>query len=234
MMDKEHGWFVKNLANSISIGRLIGVFVVLFLVDWDLSHKLQAYVALEMTDAIDGWVARKLRVNAGIGRVIDSSVDKFTKVMILVFFFKESLLSSKVVGAIALGELFVLVIAGYAIYLMGKYEKIAYEKQERAAGRKNSILTKYHSVAGRVRKGMINRWGVNVAGKIAMIFYFIMAVLIFGNIEFFDNANALLEFLAMTMFWGGILSRGASIVIFARDFYEWQKSAMYVYVEGGA
>ena len=206
-------WLVWNSANFLSVFRLFGIFFTFFLTNWSIEKKLFVYVLLEMTDALDGLLARKIGNNRGFGMMLDPAVDKISKVLVLIFFFTHNLLKSFMIGAIILGESFVLVIVFYGAYLSVKYQSQA----RRRAGRKidyRKILASSHNL-------VLEKWEVNLAGKIAMIFYTIMAALIFFNIQIFKNE--IVEFGYRLAFCGGFLARIVSIPLYGYAVYKAQK-----------
>jgi len=211
-----HGWFVWNAANFISIARLISIFTLLFLTDWSIRSKLFWYVFLEATDALDGPVARKVGNNKGIGRVIDPVVDKLDKFFVLIFFFYAGCISNDIIGAIMLGESFVLIIALYGTYLIFKHKVLLRKKPFFRLNR-----SELREVARDSKKEMLRRGGVNLAGKIAMIFYAIMAALIFLHIEVHNSIA--FEFGYKLAFLGGFLARVVSIFMYGYLAYNTQK-----------
>ncbi|OGI16310.1 MAG: hypothetical protein A2Z52_02495 [Candidatus Moranbacteria bacterium RBG_19FT_COMBO_42_6] len=205
-----------NLANIISISRLISIFTVLFLTDWSIRAKLLLYVILESTDALDGPVARKVKNNNGIGRIIDPAVDKLDKFFVLIFFFYSACISNEIIGAIMLGESFVLVIAFYGSYFIFKHHVMLRKKPFFRLSR-----LELREILSHTKKEMLQRGEVNMAGKIAMIFYAIMAGLIFFHIEV--HSNAALEFGYKLAFLGGFLARIVSIPFYGYAVYKAQK-----------
>jgi|GEM_PF-1148935 len=206
-------WLKWNSSNFLSLFRFAGIFFTFFLAEWSVQKKLFVYVILETTDALDGILARKLGNNRGFGMILDPVVDKMSKVFVLIFFFIHSLLESYMIGAIILGESFVLVIVFYGVYLSVKYHAQAMH----ITNRKRS----YRKILLNARDLVLEKWGVNLAGKIAMIFYAIMAALIFFNIQIFKNE--IVEFGYHLAFWGGFLARVVSIPLYGYAVYEAQK-----------
>lgn len=215
--DREgHSWLVWNLANIISIARFISIFTVLFLTGWNTKIKLLLYVLLESTDALDGPVARKVNNKNGIGRLIDPMVDKFDKLFILIFFFYSGYLSNEIIGAIMLGESFVLVIAFYGTYLILKHHV---QRKKKPFFRLSWL--ELREVLRDSKEEVLQKVEVNMAGKIAMIFYTIMAGLIFLYLEI--QTSRVLEFGYKLAFMGGFLARIMSIFMYGYMAYKAQK-----------
>ena len=76
----------RHLANAITVSRLLGVFLVFFLIppasQVGAVWVLVLYAVLCLTDALDGWVARRLSGVSEFGKIMDPVVDK---VMVLLF-----------------------------------------------------------------------------------------------------------------------------------------------------
>ncbi len=75
-----------NTATKITLGRLILVFPVLFLL-WFPSYRIIAivlFVVLSLMDALDGYVARKMDQVTRIGTILDPVADKLTILGLLI------------------------------------------------------------------------------------------------------------------------------------------------------
>lgn len=107
-----------NVPNALSIFRLllVPVFVLVFFSGADNAYVYAAliYVLAEVTDCLDGYIARKFNLITKLGRILDPLADKLMAFTVLVciviasrvpvwaavlFFFKEALMG---VGAIIL------------------------------------------------------------------------------------------------------------------------------------
>jgi CDP-diacylglycerol--glycerol-3-phosphate 3-phosphatidyltransferase/CDP-diacylglycerol--serine O-phosphatidyltransferase len=77
----------KNLANFISLSRILGVVVIFWLTPyktnlWQLWVVL-IYIVICITDFFDGWVARRLGIVSDIGKVLDPLADKIVVLVLL-------------------------------------------------------------------------------------------------------------------------------------------------------
>ncbi len=66
----------KNLANYITVTRIIGTFFVLFSETLSKPFFI-AYIYSGFSDVLDGFVARTLKIESNIGRKLDSVSDLF-------------------------------------------------------------------------------------------------------------------------------------------------------------
>lgn len=84
-----------NVANQITVGRL-GLSIVLFVLmaflddtvtpgPWLLFAGMTLFITIVVTDALDGYYARKLHQISDFGRIADPAVDKITVCGTLVF-----------------------------------------------------------------------------------------------------------------------------------------------------
>lgn len=74
-----------NLPNAISLGRLLAVPVTIWLMlgeRWSWAFWL--FVAAGVSDAIDGWLARKLDARTTLGHYLDPMADKALLVAVFV------------------------------------------------------------------------------------------------------------------------------------------------------
>lgn len=77
-MRKLRKWFFNNLANIITTARLIfSVWVVILAVYGQQLFLMFILVVLcGLTDMIDGWLARRYRIESQIGGILDRMADK--------------------------------------------------------------------------------------------------------------------------------------------------------------
>ena len=66
----------KNLANMITCVRIISTFVMIFTDDINATFYT-AYIVAGLSDVLDGFVARKLKITSEIGSKLDSIADLF-------------------------------------------------------------------------------------------------------------------------------------------------------------
>ncbi len=66
--------FVKNIPNMITMMRIVGSVAILFLVPLSLPFFI-VYSITAITDALDGFIARKYNLTSRLGSIIDSIAD---------------------------------------------------------------------------------------------------------------------------------------------------------------
>lgn len=198
-MKKLSSWLYQNSANLLSASRNLTPFILFG--SWGLSirEKLMVIVVLAATDLFDGPVARKIKNEGDIGKFIDSFSDKVMIFSVLVFFFLEKIINPKIIGAIILGEVLSFAIASFGIYL-------AWEKTR-----------------DQWKKNILEHWKVNAPGKLAVVFYFSMAIFIFLTTIF--PQNEIWTYLYIISFWGGFIFRIISIGYYVIDLNNWQKKS---------
>jgi phosphatidylglycerophosphate synthase len=79
---------VRALPNLISLSRLPLVVAILVLLDSPWRYPLFALVIL--SDAVDGWVARRLDQSTELGAVLDPALDKVTALLLFVVLFPRT------------------------------------------------------------------------------------------------------------------------------------------------
>lgn len=184
----------------LSASRLLTPFI-LFGFDWSIEAKLMAVVILASTDIFDGMIARKVGNAEGIGKIIDSFSDKVMIFSVLIFLFVQRIVDHWVISLILLGEMIAFAIASAGIYLaLKKYKKKGIKE-----------------VVGVITSG----WRVSSVGKLAVVFYFIMAIFVFFRI-FFPRSETL-DLFYLLSFGAGFIMRLVSIGFYIADLYGWQK-----------
>lgn len=78
-------WTVPNL---VSLSRLPLVVVLVVLLDSVLRYPLFALIVL--TDAVDGWLARRLDQETELGAMLDPALDKLTALLLVVVLFPRT------------------------------------------------------------------------------------------------------------------------------------------------
>ena len=76
----------KNLANIITLMRILGVGIIFWVTPYKTNYGLilaaMIYTLVCLTDFLDGWVARKLKIVSEWGKILDPLADK---ILVLVF-----------------------------------------------------------------------------------------------------------------------------------------------------
>jgi len=107
---------ILTLPNILTIFRLLLVpfFVVFFL----LGYKTTAFtifVMASITDAVDGYLARKLNAISNIGKVLDPLADKSLRIAAIIVFFIKGVLPLWILIVMAVFDL-TLVITSAILY----------------------------------------------------------------------------------------------------------------------
>ena len=77
---------IQHIPNLITITRIIGVSFIFWLTPyttdfWQVWIAV-GYIAVCLTDFLDGWIARKLNSESDLGKILDPLADK---ILVLVF-----------------------------------------------------------------------------------------------------------------------------------------------------
>ncbi|MEM9684957.1 MAG: CDP-alcohol phosphatidyltransferase family protein, partial [Pseudomonadota bacterium] len=81
----KHGIIVSNLPNAISVGRLLAVPVMVWLILTDrLNAAFWLFVAAGISDGVDGFIAKRFHVESELGRYLDPIADKVMLVCIYI------------------------------------------------------------------------------------------------------------------------------------------------------
>ncbi len=107
----------KNLANIITVTRIIGTFVMIFS-DIQTTSFIVAYIYSGLSDVIDGFIARKLKIESNIGRKLDSVSDLFfyTTMMIKIWPYLVEYLPTYVWAIIWITLAIRVLLYGYGLY----------------------------------------------------------------------------------------------------------------------
>lgn len=196
-MKKLLRWLYNNSANILSASRILTPLILFWPGNLSIREKLTVIIFLAITDIFDGFLARKIGNEGKAGKFIDSFSDKVLIFSVLAFLYLEKIVNPKIVGALILGELLAFSIAVYGICLV-------WEKNR-----------------GRWIKNILEHWKVNAPGKLAMVFYFFMAIFIFISVIF--PRNEIWAYFYLISFWGGLIFRVISIGYYVVDLNNWQK-----------
>lgn len=66
----------KNIANIITVTRIIGTFIMIFTQVLSVPFYI-AYIYAGLSDVLDGFIARKLNIESNLGKKLDSISDLF-------------------------------------------------------------------------------------------------------------------------------------------------------------
>ena len=77
---------ISCIPNCITVLRIIGTFALLFLSPAELSFLI-IYLVCGLTDILDGWLARKLKVTSAMGSRLDTAADLFYYIVIAIKIF---------------------------------------------------------------------------------------------------------------------------------------------------
>lgn len=188
-------WLYQNSANMLSASRILTPIILFGVEGLSIREKLTVIIFLATTDIFDGFLARKIGNEGKSGKFIDSFSDKVLIFSVLAFLYLEKIINSKIVGALILGEVLAFSIAVYGICLV--WEK----------NRSQWI------------KNILEHWKVNAPGKLAMVFYFSMAICIFISVIF--PRNEIWANLYFISFSGGLILRVFSIGYYIVDLNNW-------------
>lgn len=76
----------RQIANIITLSRIVGVFFIFWLTPFTDSYAqllvILLYIAVSATDFLDGFLARKLKIESDFGKIFDPLADK---ILVLVF-----------------------------------------------------------------------------------------------------------------------------------------------------
>jgi CDP-diacylglycerol--glycerol-3-phosphate 3-phosphatidyltransferase len=110
-----------NLANKITLSRILLTFVFMFLLF--CSGTLAKYLALltfiiaSLTDYLDGWIARKRKIENNFGRLMDPIADKILVLAAFLAFVEMKIIPAWMVIVIIFRE---LVITGLRIIAVSR------------------------------------------------------------------------------------------------------------------
>lgn len=105
-----------TIPNMLTIFRmlLVPVFAFLFLSDMKLQAIL-VFALAGLTDVLDGWVARKFKMESDIGKLLDPLADKMMALCVVGVLVYAGYLPYWIIVAFAAKEIF-MIIGSYALY----------------------------------------------------------------------------------------------------------------------
>lgn len=201
----DHCWIIWNSANIISFSRFL-IPVILFATDWGIKTKLICYLILAATDAFDGMIARAIGNKNGVGKFIDASTDKVMYGSGLLFLFTEGLVEFWIAVLVILGEIFLVSIVGYGIYVFAKREV------------KKSQPLFLSGLYQNVREEMLKNWNLSAFSKLKGISYGIGASFLLINVFW---PSKLLEMGYYSVFISGIVFCAAASIEYYKKFNKW-------------
>lgn len=201
-MKKLWKWLYWNSANILSASRFLTPAILFG--PWGLSVKA-AFVSillLGLTDALDGWVARRIGNFEGIGRALDIIADKTMLFVASIWILLEvASINPVIIKMIIAGEALSFSMAPLASILVWK------KNQNR----------KFFQIIQEV----LEKCKTNIQGKRAMFCYFSMTGFIYLNIAF--PGNEIFFHFYLVSFGVGFIYRVISIGYYAVDLNNWQK-----------
>ncbi|MBL6723338.1 MAG: CDP-alcohol phosphatidyltransferase family protein, partial [Candidatus Margulisbacteria bacterium] len=77
---------INQLANIISSLRIVGVGLIFWMTPYTTNLTqivvILFYTVICLTDFLDGWISRKLKIESDIGKILDTVADK---ILVLLF-----------------------------------------------------------------------------------------------------------------------------------------------------
>jgi len=105
---------VRNLPNLVSLTRLLLSPLMLFL---EFPQVIALFILLALTDALDGFLARRLKQETELGKVLDPLADKTLLVVALyVLTYRFQMIEPALLFSLLFRDLFILLGGGH-IYL---------------------------------------------------------------------------------------------------------------------
>jgi len=109
-----------NLPNAISLGRLLAVPITVWLMlDGRWAWALGLFVLAGVSDAIDGWLARKLNARTTLGHYLDPMADKALLVAVFVVLAIKAAVPVWLVLLVVTRDL-LIVGGGLLLYIVGQ------------------------------------------------------------------------------------------------------------------
>lgn len=121
--DKKASWFLRNLPNFITSLRIVGTAGLLFIEPFSALFYA-VYTLSGMSDAVDGWLARKLDIVSDFGSKLDSAADLMFYAMMIIRIFPVLWVTLPKVIWIGVGAVVALRLVSYAVAAV-KYHRFA-------------------------------------------------------------------------------------------------------------
>lgn len=112
------------IINAITLYRLVASFLLLYLIITDQYDIFKWLLVLSFfTDLIDGWLARKFKVNTKLGAIFDSIADDLTVLVavIALFVFKPEFIRQNYLPLVILFAVFLVQM----VFALIRYRKIS-------------------------------------------------------------------------------------------------------------
>lgn len=104
-----------NIANKLTLFRVVLIpFVIGFLLTGNSAVALGIFIAASLTDLLDGYLARKLKIITNFGKFMDPAADKLLVLSTLMCFVELGWISSVVVIIIFSRELIISIFRAIA------------------------------------------------------------------------------------------------------------------------
>lgn len=114
---------IFTLSNFLSILRIPLAFVLLL--DNTLYRALAISLAM-LTDSLDGYLARRMRVTSQVGAFLDPLGDKFFVIFAISVFVHEGYLTAWQVAALLSRDIALMIFSSY-LYLKGRWSEFPFQ-----------------------------------------------------------------------------------------------------------
>ena len=114
------------IPNILSYFRIILVFVFLFVYQQEMQHKSLCMgiilIASGISDALDGYIARKYNMITELGKCLDPIADKLTQFVLLICLLTKYPVAKAILFIFVIKEILVTIMGYKAICIQGKNE----------------------------------------------------------------------------------------------------------------
>jgi CDP-diacylglycerol--glycerol-3-phosphate 3-phosphatidyltransferase len=112
---------MRSIPNILTFSRLLGIPFLLYLLATGVNKidywwAAGFFIVLSITDALDGWLARKLKAESDLGKLLDPLVDKLLVIAPLIFLVE---MRSQVNGAPIVPSWMVILLVAREIWVTG-------------------------------------------------------------------------------------------------------------------